>query len=377
MSTEAETPATTSIEEVCLTPNCGKKASLHCPVCEKLNLPVANFCSQECFKSYWPIHKIKHLTKEERQTSNDAFKRIKFTGKLRPSKVTPRRAPPSGVTLPDYALDGFPHSERAADKRKMPIPIHTKEEIEIMRELSIKGREVLDIAGRAAKVGVTTEEIDIIVHNACAERGCYPSPLNYLGFPKACCTSINEVICHGIPDLRPLEDGDIVNIDVSLYWKGFHCDLNETYLVGNVNESGKKLVRVTWECLEKAMAIIKPGVMYRELGDIIQKHAHANGFSVVKNYCGHGVGKLFHGPPTIPHYARNKAVGAMKAGHIFTIEPMINEGTWEDELWPDEWTAVTADGKRSAQFEHTILVTDTGYEVLSARRDGSKYDFLE
>ncbi|GAM26440.1 hypothetical protein SAMD00019534_096150 [Acytostelium subglobosum LB1] len=376
--TSNTTASTTAEKEICSTPNCGKPANLHCPTCEKLNLkPVSNFCSQDCFKLFWPIHKLSHLTIDEAKQVSSAFNGFKFTGKLRPYKITPRRTVPAGIQLPDYAIDSVPHSERAADRRNTPIPIHNKEEIEIMRELARMSREVLDLAGQVAKVGMTTEELDIIVHNAIIERGAYPSPLNYCGFPKSCCTSINEVICHGIPDLRPLQDGDIVNVDVTLYWKGFHVDLNETFLIGNVDEAGQKLVRVAYECLEKAMAILKPGVMYRELGDVIQKHANQNGLSVVKSYCGHGVGRLFHGNPTIPHYGKNKAVGTMKSGHIITIEPMINEGTWNDDMWPDDWTAVTKDGKRSAQFEHTILITDTGYEVLTKRTVGSYIDRLK
>lgn len=277
-----------------------------------------------------------------------------------------------------------------------------------MREVAKLGAEVLAIGAKAAKPGVTTDEIDAIVHQACIERNCYPSPLNYRNFPKSVCTSVNEVICHGIPDSRPLKDGDIVNIDVTVYKDGFHADLNETYLIGNVDEAGKKLVQTTYECLELAIQECKPGVLYRDIGKVIQKHATKNGFSVVRTYCGHGIGELFHTAPNVPHYAnvcnsklvlllllplhfphlfvhlftflnpdspyQNKAVGVMKPGHIFTIEPMINEGRWQDNLWPDDWTATTVDGKRSAQFEHTLLITETGVEVLTKRRSGSYID---
>eukprot|EP01097_Dermamoeba_algensis_P002885 TRINITY_DN2147_c0_g1_i3.p1 TRINITY_DN2147_c0_g1~~TRINITY_DN2147_c0_g1_i3.p1 ORF type:complete len:210 (-),score=47.04 TRINITY_DN2147_c0_g1_i3:135-764(-) len=197
-------------------------------------------------------------------------------------------------------------------------------------------------------------------------RETHPSPLNYKGYPKSVCTSVNEVVCHGIPDQTVLQDGDIINIDVSVYFNGYHGDVNETYLIGNVDETGRRLVQTTRECLEKAIQMVKPGVLYRDIGNIISKHAHANGFSVSRSYCGHGIGQLFHSPPNIPHYAKNKAVGVMKPGHVFTIEPMINEGNYRDELWPDDWTCVTSDGKRSAQFEHTLLVTDVGCEILTA-----------
>lgn len=160
-------------------------------------------------------------------------------------------------------------------------------------------------------------------------------------------------------------------MDVTAYRGGFNGDLNETYTVGEVDPDSKKLIQVTYECLEKAIAMVKPGVRYRELGEVISKHAHENGFSVVKSYCGHGIGKLFHCAPSVPHYSKNKAVGAMKEGHVFTIEPMINQGVYQDILWPDGWTAVTRDGKKSAQFEHTLLVTDAGCEVLTARTEES------
>jgi methionyl aminopeptidase len=179
---------------------------------------------------------------------------------------------------------------------------------------------------------------------------------------------VNEVICHGIPDARPFADGDIVNLDVTVYTAdGFHSDLNETYLVGAVDARGRKLVEAAYECLRAAVAAVRPGVMYQDLGKPITRLAGAAGFSVVTAYCGHGVGRLFHCAPNVPHYAKNKAPGIMRVGHIFTIEPMINEGGPGDELWPDGWTAVTRDGKRSAQFEHTLLVTETGVEVLTAR----------
>lgn len=177
---------------------------------------------------------------------------------------------------------------------------------------------------------------------------------------------MNEVICHAIPDSRPLENGDILNLDITVYHKGFHSDLNETYFVGEVDEESKRLVKVSRECLEKAIQIVKPGALYREIGNVIAKHAEENGFSVVRTYCGHGIGKLFHSNPTVPHYANNKAFGVMQPGHTFTIEPMISQGTHKDVKWPDNWTAVTQDGKRSAQFEHTLLVTEAGVEILTA-----------
>jgi len=351
----------------CQTIGCGKPATLQCPKCQQLKLPPSYFCTQECFKSFWIVHKLMH---DANYTPPDKFKGYKFSGLIRPGKISPRSVVPAHIVRPDYADTGNPVSEMK-NRNSHTVEALNADEIVAMREVSKIGREVLDIAGAAIKVGMTTDEIDRIVHEATIARNAYPSPLNYKEYPKSCCTSVNEIICHGIPDSRPLEDGDIVNVDISVYYNGFHTDLNEMFLVGNVNDSGKLLVQTTYEALEAAIAIVKPGVMYREVGDIISRVVHKKGFSVVKAYCGHGVGKLFHCAPNVPHYARNKAVGVMKPGHVFTIEPMINEGVWQDTLWPDEWTSATMDGKRSAQFEHTLLVTDTGCEVLTRRTKGS------
>ena len=247
------------------------------------------------------------------------------------------------------------------------IKILTPEEQESMRTVCKLSREVLDIAAAAVRPGITTDEIDAIVHEETIKRGAYPSPLNYRDFPKSVCTSVNEVICHGIPDQRKLEEGDIINLDVSLYYKGFHGDLNETYPVGKISEESQKLIRTTRRCLDAAIAMCKPGILFRDLGKTIEPIARAQGCSVVRNYTGHGIHNLFHTVPNITHYAKNKMTGMMKAGMCFTIEPMINLGpSYETEHWPDNWTAVTVDGKRSAQFEETLLVTETGVEVLTA-----------
>lgn len=202
----------------------------------------------------------------------------------------------------------------------------------------------------------------------------YPSPLNYCHFPKSVCTSVNEVICHGIPDHRPLEDGDILNIDVTLYHGGFHGDLNETYYVGEAatkNPDNVRVVEASRQCLEEAIKLVKPGALFRDYGNIIEKVAKGHNCQVVKTYCGHGIHSLFHCAPNVPHYAKNKAVGEAKPGMCFTIEPMITLGTYRDQTWPDDWTSVTKDGSRTAQFEHTLLVTETGVEVLTARFDDS------
>lgn len=371
------------IDKLCETTGCDKEAKLQCPTCIKLEIQGSFFCSQECFKGFWSEHKATHKTAKAKSASANVngvsssssssynpWPGYSFTGKLRPYPQSEKRVVKASIARPDYAdhKEGFPASERAA-RGSSVIKALNDTELEDMKIACRLGREVLDEGAAAIGVGVTTDEIDRIVHEACMERDCYPSPLNYYTFPKSCCTSVNEVICHGIPDARPLVNGDIVNLDVTVYHRGYHGDLNETFFVGQVDEESKKLVRVSWECLDAAIKMVKPGEKYRELGNAIQKHAQANGYSVVRSYCGHGIHNLFHTAPNVPHYAKNKAIGIMKPGHCFTIEPMINSGVYRDVTWPDNWTAVTTDGRRSAQFEQTLVVTDTGCDILTARKD--------
>ena len=379
----------------CQGETCAKEAKLQCPTCIKLSMPkeTSFFCSQDCFKKNWTAHKILHkagmrlflflkmfvllfylqcvftlnfIAQTMQMNPNMNFN---FTGNLRPFPQSARRTVPAHIPRPDYADDGIPSSEMKL-KGSTAVTALSAEDIEKAREVSKLAREVLDIAAAMIKPGVTTDEIDKAVHDACIERNAYPSPLNYHNFPKSCCTSVNEVICHGIPDMRPLEDGDIVNVDVTLYYNGFHGDLNETFFVGTIDEESARLVKVTHECMEKAIEACKPGMRYRDVGNIISKHAMQHGFSVVRSYCGHGIHRLFHTAPNVPHYAKNRAVGIMKPGHCFTIEPMISEGVPWDDTWPDNWTAVTRDGKRSAQFEHTFVITETGCDVLTRRPGG-------
>ncbi|KAF5330899.1 hypothetical protein D9619_005556 [Psilocybe cf. subviscida] len=297
------------------------------------------------------------------------FPNFAYTGTVKPVyPLSPRRPVPDHIPRPDYvAAGGQPLSEIKAAGH--PPRILNAEEIEKMRTVCRLTREVLDIAAAAVRPGITTDEIDEIVHNATIERNAYPSPLGYRKYPKSVCLSVNEVICHGIPDKRKLKEGDIINIDVSVYYDGVHGDLNETYPVGEIDEDSKKLIRTTRQSLDEAIKMCKPGALFRDIGKAIEPVARANNCAVVRTYTGHGVNQLFHGAPNIPHYAKNKAVGTMKAGMTFTIEPMLNLGSnWQDVHWPDNWTATTVDGKRSAQFEDTLLITETGVEVLTNRR---------
>lgn len=347
---------------LCGRPECGKPAEMQCPICQKNGLiEFSHFCSQDCYKACWATHKLHH------PGAYNPFPGFNYTGPLRPWPYGPKRSIPPEIPSPDYAETGCPRSELdVRNKAATTIPIVDSEEAEKIRKVCKMAREVLDIAGKAVRAGVTGDEIDKIVHEETLKRGAYPSPFNYQGFPRSCCVSVNEVICHGIPDTRPFANGDIVNIDVTLYYDNVHGDLNETYIVGEADEQSERLVECARNCLRLAIAEVRPGVPYKFLGSVIEKHARSCGFSVVRGFCGHGIGRLFHGPPSVPHYAKNKAVGIIREGHVFTIEPMINVGAWQEILWPDNWTAVTIDGKRSAQFEHTLLVTATGCEVLTA-----------
>ncbi|KAK9459597.1 peptidase M24, structural domain-containing protein [Lipomyces oligophaga] len=370
---ETITESAQAATNICSRPDCGNPASaLQCPTCLKYG-SNAYFCGQECFKLFWPKHKSVHKQLQASQPYNP-FPTFQFTGPLRPVyPLSPKRTVPDTIMKPDYAVDGIPHSEQKL-LRSTNVHINTPAEIEGLREACRRGRIVLDLAAAALKPGVTSDYIDQIVHEKTIELESYPSPLNYYQFPKSVCVSVNEIICHGIPDQRKFQDGDIVNIDVSLYYKGFHADLNETFYVGEkafADADSIRLVETTREALDKAIAIVKPGMPFREIGNVIETFAKSNGCSTIRSYCGHGTNTMFHCPPSIPHYAKNKAPGVAKAGMTFTIEPMLALGTWKDKTWPDDWTSATVDGQRSAQFEHMLLVTDDGCEVLTARKPES------
>jgi methionyl aminopeptidase len=238
--------------------------------------------------------------------------------------------------------------------------------IERMRVACRIARDVLQETGAAVTPGITTDELDRVAHEAHLARGVYPSPLRYRGFPKSVCTSVNEVICHGIPDDRALVEGDIVNLDVTAYIGGVHGDTNATFLVGEVDPASRQLVQVTEECMWLGIEAVKPGHSVGEIGRAIEAHAKHHRYGVVKAFVGHGIGEQFHTDLQILHYYDGRSNTIMRPGMTFTIEPMITLGSWQHRLWDDGWTAVTADGKRTAQFEHTILVTDDGYDVLTA-----------
>ena len=236
-----------------------------------------------------------------------------------------------------------------------------------MRAACRLAAKTLKLAAELVKPGVTTDQINQFVHEYTMDQGGVPAPLNYHGFPKSVCTSLNQVVCHGIPSNKEvLKDGDIINIDVTTILDGFHGDTSRTFLVGEVPPHVKKLVEVAWDCLHRGIAKVKPGARIRDIGGAIQDYAEPLGYGVVRDYVGHGIGREFHEPPQISHYRAPGANPRIRKGMTFTIEPMINLGTHETILDnSDGWTVRTADGKLSAQFEHTILVTDDGHEVLT------------
>ncbi|MFM8311473.1 MAG: type I methionyl aminopeptidase [Ilumatobacteraceae bacterium] len=280
-------------------------------------------------------------------------------GRVQKGTVSPMRAVPDHIGRPSYALTGEP--ARWAESR-----VKTPDVIDRMRRAGAMAADILRLAGEVVRPGITTDEIDVVVHDATIERGAYPSPLNYHGYPKSVCTSVNEVICHGIPDSRVLEDGDIVNIDVTCFVDGVHGDTNATFFVGSVDDESTRLVRVTEECMWYGIEAVQPGRPVSDIGRAIEQHAKKYRYGVVRAFIGHGIGEQFHTDIQVLHYYDPRASMVMKPGMTFTIEPMITLGTWQHKMvFDDDWTAVTADGKRTAQFEHTVLVTDDGVEVLT------------
>jgi methionyl aminopeptidase len=225
--------------------------------------------------------------------------------------------------------------------------------------------EVLQETAAALAPGVTTDFIDGVCHEAYLKRGGFPSTLNYHGFPKSLCTSVNDVILHGIPDSRPLEEGDVINLDITIYLDGMHGDCSATFAVGKTDPESERLMRVTHEAMMLGIQAVKPGARVYDIGRAIQAHADRNGFGVVREYCGHGIGHVFHRDPTIPHYFDKKFDTVLEEGMVFTVEPMLTAGSPRIRTWDDDWTVVTADGKRAAQFEHTVRVARDGVEILT------------
>jgi methionyl aminopeptidase len=252
--------------------------------------------------------------------------------------------------------------------RNSAIEIKTPAEVEAMRVVGRMAGETLTLVGEMLKPGISTEDINIFVHEDTLRRGAIPAPLNYKGFPKSVCTSINEVVCHGIPEAgRILQDGDIINVDVTHKYNGFHGDTSATFYIGTPTEEAKKVTEVARRSLELGIAEVKPGARIGDIGAAIQEFAEGHNLSVVRDFVGHGIGRTFHCEPQVSHVGTRGRGPRMRPGMVFTIEPMINVGTHRCRILDDGWTALTLDGKLSAQFEHTILVTESGHEVLTKR----------
>jgi len=248
----------------------------------------------------------------------------------------------------------------------MPVTIKNEEEIIRMRVAGKLASQVLDMIAQHVSPGVTTDQLNTICHNYIInEQHAIPAPLNYQGFPKSICTSVNHVICHGIPSDKKLKNGDIINIDITVIKDEFHGDTSRMFYVGKPSIRAERLCRISYECMHKGISLVKPGVRLGDIGCEIQQHAESHGFSVVREYCGHGIGRIFHEDPPILHYGKPGTGMELVPGMTFTIEPMVNAGEKETRLLPDKWTVVTKDRSLSAQWEHTILVTENGHEILT------------
>ncbi|MBP2702562.1 type I methionyl aminopeptidase [Microbispora sp. RL4-1S] len=280
-----------------------------------------------------------------------------MTTLLRPGRISPTRKVPASIPRPEYV--GRPEPKKGGGD------VQTPETVELMRVAGRIAAQALEEVGRHVAPGVTTDELDRIGHEFLCDHGAYPSTLGYRGYPKSLCTSINEVICHGIPDDTVLNDGDIINVDITAFIGGVHGDTDATFLVGEVDEESRLLVERTREAMMRAIKAVAPGRQLNIVGRVIEAYAKRFGYGVVRDFTGHGIATSFHSGLIVPHYDDPSLSVTLVPNMTFTIEPMLTLGTIDYEIWPDRWTAVTKDRKRTAQFEHTILVTETGSEILT------------
>ena len=276
---------------------------------------------------------------------------------LQPGRISPMRSVPASIPRPEYV-------GRRAPRLGEP-EVKDTATIERMRVAGRVAAQALAEVGRHVEPGVTTDELDQVGHDFLVAAGAYPSTLGYRGYPKSLCTSLNEVICHGIPDDTVIADGDIVNIDITAYLDGVHGDTNATFLAGNVDEESRLLVERTHEALMRGVRAVAPGRPLNVIGRVIESYARRFGYGVVRDFTGHGIGTTFHSGLVVPHFDDPEATMAIEPGMTFTIEPMLTLGTINYEVWPDGWTVLTADRRRTAQFEHTLLVTADGAEILT------------
>ncbi|MFX0593662.1 type I methionyl aminopeptidase [Melissospora conviva] len=277
---------------------------------------------------------------------------------LIPGTLSPARPVPGRIVRPEYV-------GKTAPKQWQGSHVQTPETIEKMRVAGRIAAQALQLAGEHCKPGVTTDEIDRVVHEFLCDQGAYPSTLGYKGFPKSCCTSLNEVICHGIPDSTVIMDGDIVNVDITAYIGGVHGDTNATFLAGEVAEEARLLVERTREAMMRGIRAVAPGRQINVIGRVIESYAKRFGYGVVRDFTGHGIGEAFHSGLYVPHYDSPRPTDVMEPGMTFTIEPMITLGTHQWDMWDDGWTVVTKDRRWTAQFEHTLVVTEDGHEILT------------
>lgn len=279
--------------------------------------------------------------------------------KLKPGKPTPVRKVPDHIERPEYVW-----KDTVQEAMGEPF-VQTPETIEAMREASKIAANALKEAGAAVAPGVTTDEVDRVAHEYMCDHGAYPSTLGYLGFTKSTCVSLNEIICHGIPDSTVIQEGDIVNIDVTAYKNGVHGDTNATFLAGEVSEEHRLLVERTKEAMMRGIKVAKPGREINVIGRVIESYANRFGYNVVRDFTGHGVGPTFHNGLVVLHYDSMAYRNVLEPGMTLTIEPMLNLGSLEYDIWPDDWTVQNRDGKFTAQFEHTIVITEDGNEILT------------
>ena len=279
--------------------------------------------------------------------------------KLKPGKPTPVRKVPDHIERPEYVW-----KDTVQEAMGEPF-VQTPETIEAMREASKIAANALKEAGAAVAPGVTTDEVDRVAHEYMCDHGAYPSTLGYLGFTKSTCVSLNEIICHGIPDSTVIQEGDIVNIDVTAYKNGVHGDTNATFLAGEVSEEHRLLVERTKEAMMRGIKVAKPGREINVIGRVIESYANRFGYNVVRDFTGHGVGPTFHNGLVVLHYDSTAYRNVLEPGMTLTIEPMLNLGSLEYDIWPDDWTVQNRDGKFTAQFEHTIVITEDGNEILT------------
>ena len=277
---------------------------------------------------------------------------------MAPALVSPRRTVPEGIAWPEYV-------DKPAPERYTGSEVKDADTIERMRVAGRLAAQARELVGSHVQPGVTTDELDRVGHEFLCDHGAYPSTLGYRGFPKSLCTSVNEVICHGIPDSRVIEDGDIVNIDVTAFINGVHGDTNATFLAGDVDEETRLLVERTHEALMRGINAVKPGRRLNVIGRVIESYANRFGYNVVRDFTGHGIGTTFHNGLVVLHYDQPAVETIIEPGMTFTIEPMINLGALDYEIWDDDWTVVNTDRKWTAQFEHTRVVTDDGAEILT------------